>query len=76
VPLQLASQRRVQTGLNFLGKREESSVTVQLNGFLRGVKHGVTVMALGQVGFEGIFQVRVQFTVQIVRDLVDRILAS
>jgi hypothetical protein len=75
VPLQLASQRRVQTGVNFLGKREESSVTVQLNGFLRGVKHGVTVMALGQVSFEGMFQGRVQFTVQVVRDLVDRILA-
>jgi hypothetical protein len=62
--------------VNFLGKGKEFPVTVQLDSFLRGVKHRMTMMALGQVGFEGMLQFLVQLAIQVVGDLVDSLLAG
>ena len=53
VPLQLAFQGLVQTGVNFVGKRKELAIAVKLDGLLGAVIHRVAVIAISQMSFEG-----------------------
>ena len=63
----------VQPRANIVRQREELAVAIKLDGFARGVKHRVAMVALAEVSFECFFQFRVQLTIEIIRELIDRL---
>ena len=74
-PLALPPENLVKPLTNIVGEREEPPVTIKLNGFARRVEHDLAVVATLQMPFQPAFQVRVDFRIQVVRYLLDHVLA-
>jgi hypothetical protein len=72
--LQSTPQGFVESSANVVRERKELAVAIELNGLLGRVKHGVAVLTLVQVRFQDPLQLVVQVAVQIIRDLIDRLL--
>ena len=73
--LALPLENLVKPLTNIVGEREEPPVTIKLNGFARRVEHDLAVVAHLEMRFEPTFQARVHFLVQVVRYLLDHVLA-
>jgi hypothetical protein len=63
--VELAPEGVVQAEANILGKGKKLAVAIELNRLLGAVEHGVTVIAVGQVGLQGALQVLGELIVQI-----------
>jgi hypothetical protein len=74
-PLQLALQGFMQAGPYIIGQSKKFVIAIDFDSLLRRVKQRIALVALVQMGFEGMLQFGVQLVVQIVRNFTQGLLA-